>query len=105
MDDIKEKSEYIRKNRNVSILIFITFPFVGFISAWAFSLIGCPEQYSLIIAVPYAVLFLVVGVRWSYSYCPACNAPMFRKGLFFYGFFRCVHYGYNLKDITTSKIK
>ncbi len=104
MDTVGEPSRAIRKTRNLSIVLFFFFPVVSLASAGLFRVLGLRNEHALIILIPYVVVFFVVGIRWSYAPCPLCDAPMFYRRFFFYGFFRCVHCGYDLKDPKTSRV-
>ena len=103
MDEVEEQSRYIRKYRNASIIMFLAFPFVMVLVFLLLSFFGLNEKLVIYFAIPYGIIFLATGIRWGYSSCPLCLNPMFRKGIFFYGFFKCVHCGYNLKDPKTSR--
>ena len=103
MDIVRERSEAILKARNLTTALFLGFPIVGFIAAGLFRLFGLEYEYTLIVIIPYMVVFLVVGLRWCYASCPVCAALMFQKWFIFCWSFRCIHCGYDLKDPKTSR--
>lgn len=101
--DIKDKSNEIRRNRNRSLIMLFLFPVYGVVTFSVLGLVGAPENYILVFALPYMAYFLWVGFKWSYSTCPMCMQPMFHNYYFFYGLFKCVYCGYDLKDPKSSK--
>ncbi len=103
MDIVRERSQAIRKARNLTIALFLGFPLVGITAVVLFRFLGLEEEYTLIVIIPYMVVFLVVGIRCSYASCPICAARMFLKWFIFCWSFRCIHCGYDLKDPKTSR--
>lgn len=103
MNDVMERSEDIRKWRNLSVLLFLCFAPVGGLGFLILHSLDISEIYALVIVVPYGLFFLYTGIRWSYASCPICHMAMFHKHFFFYGFFRCVNCGYDLKNPDTCK--
>jgi hypothetical protein len=102
---MREQSEVIRNARNLSIVFFLAFPFVSAAAAFLVDTLGVDENFVLVVIVPYVVILLFYGIRWSHASCPMCHEPMFHRAYFFYGFFRCVRCGYNLRDPSTSRVQ
>lgn len=84
------------------MVMFVVFPFIGALLALLAESYSIAPGYIIVVLLPFVIYFLFVSVKWSYASCPMCQQPMFHKYYFFYGFFRCVHCGYNLKDTKTS---
>lgn len=101
--DIEEKSKEIRKYRTLAVIMFVSFPIIVILVSILATSFSIEDKYIFYFAIPYALAYLYVGVKWSYSNCPICKQPMFRKGLLFYGFSRCVNCSYDLKDPSTSQ--
>jgi hypothetical protein len=103
-DDIKSDSDRIRRARNLSVALFFGFPLFGLAVFTLVGWLGVPQLIAIGLCVIYLIFYLLVGTRWSNAACPLCGAPMFRKGLFYFGFFRCVNCGYDLKDPNTRRL-
>ena len=86
------------------MILFVGFPIFASVIFVLLGILGVEENYILIPTIPYAAIFLFYGAKFSYAKCPICHEPMFHKFFFFYGFFRCVHCNYDLKDPNTSNV-
>lgn len=97
MNEIDLRTQEIRKARNVTVWMFVLFPFfgAGFAALYEHQS-GIARYLALLPIGVYLMTFLYWAARFSYATCPACHGPMFHKYFFFYGFHICVRCGHSL---------